>query len=113
MISGQMLGILNEIVSEIEYDDSENQVKEIHVGFIKEVFREYIDESKKREVTVLMCEINGIPVFANAKCGTMFFAVNRGESWKDHIPEQEVVIDGVKPSKTWIKNNLNIFKKKG
>jgi hypothetical protein len=112
MLTGQMLGTLNQIVSDIAAGDSESETKEIHIGLINPTFQEYIDESVKREAIVLICEINGIPVFANSKCGTMIFAVKNGESWRDQIKEN-VTIDGIKPSKTWIRNNLNYYTKKG
>jgi hypothetical protein len=112
MLSGQMLGVLNNLVTDIKAKDPENEVTEIHIGAITPLFNEAFRNSQERGAVILLCEVGGLLIFMNYRFGNGWAAVKNGESWKDHLHDG-IVIDGVKPSKTWLKNNLNIFKKKG
>jgi hypothetical protein len=113
MLSGQMLGMLNVMVSTEKSKDPEGLVTEIHIGNIHPLFREYFVRSEKDKAPIFMTTIDGIPIYSNAKCGPTFRVIRRGESWEKKMPEPEIIIDGVKPSKTWIRNNLNFFTNKG
>lgn len=111
MLNGQMLGVLNTLVSDVKAKDPENEVTEVHIGAITPLFNELFRNSQERGVNILLCEVGGLLIFMNAKFGNGWTAVKNGESWKDHLNDG-IVLDGVKPSKTWLKNNLNIYKKK-
>jgi len=108
MLSGQKLGLLNQIVSDVRTIDPENEIKEIHVGSVNHLFFEECHQSEIKEIPIYMTDVDGIPIYVNAKFGEKIIAVKRGEKWEDKFLDQEVVIDGFKPTKSWLRRNRGV-----
>jgi hypothetical protein len=50
-----------------------------------------------------LCEIGGISIIIDARCENEYVVLRDKEVFKPKEPSKEIIIDGVKPSKSWLK----------
>jgi hypothetical protein len=106
LLSSRLRGYLNEIVSAEKFKASRKDpytpIKEIHVGYVHvDLEQEFARASSERQ-KFLLCEISGIPIILNPLCEGDHVVIFNGEEEPKEKPK-EVVIGGVKPSKSWLK----------
>jgi hypothetical protein len=94
-LTGQALGQLNEIMTEVKFNDPFNWVKEIHVGYVHPHLEEEYLRSKKEKKPILLIEMGAMPVFINGLLDADFVAIRHD----DEIPR----VEEPRPTKSWLK----------
>jgi hypothetical protein len=101
MLSSRVLGYLNQLVSEEKskalQKDPLTKIKEIHIGYVHvDLESEFIRATSEKQ-NFTLCEMNGIPIILNRLCEGGYKIIFEGTEYR------EPIINGVKPSKTWLK----------
>jgi len=105
-MNGQTLGFLNTLVSHERSNDPYSRITSIHIGNIQVGLQNEFIESRDKRVAYLLCEIDGISIIMDARCENEYVVLRDKEEFKPK--EKEILIGGVKPTKNWLKRNLNI-----
>lgn len=102
MLSSGALSYLNQLVSEEQYKANQREpyvrIKEIHVGYVHVDLESEFARASQLKEKFMLCEINGVPIILNSLCEGGYKVI-----FKESDIPKEIIIGGIRPSKTWLK----------
>jgi hypothetical protein len=106
MLNSTVLGLLNEIVTEVRKTDPfRNNLLEIHVGLIHNALLSEFEKAKGFVFGMMyLCTFNGINIFINFNIkDTSYVPIFKDQSYEEQLPKEVIEIGGMRPTKNWLR----------